>query len=98
MATGIGLIYLHNWAPGAGIQIIGSQLIHTAARYRNDIATFPDYPAESRAAAGTIRGVSGFELHFSSNEVYTPGHAIDVLIATNPAALKVNVAGRKPNG
>src|SRR2546430_2942412 len=66
--------------------------------YGNDIATFPDYPAEIRAPAGTIPGVSGFQLHFSSNEVYTPGDAIDVLIAMNPAALKVNVADLKANG
>src|SRR6266404_431532 len=66
--------------------------------YGNDIATFPDYPAEIRAPAGTIPGVSGFQLHFSSNEVHTPGDAIDVLIAMNPAALKVNVADLKANG
>src|SRR6266850_595711 len=83
---------------GDGMQITGSQFTNTAALYGNDIATFPDYPAEIRAPAGTIPGVSGFQLHFSSNEVYTPGDAIDVLIAMNPAALKVNVADLKPNG
>src|ERR1700722_2098029 len=77
---------------GDGMQITGSQFTNTAALYGNDIATFPDYPADIRAPAGTIPGVSGFQLHFSSNEVYTPGDAIDVLIAMNPAALKVNVA------
>src|SRR5438093_12300054 len=65
---------------GDGMQITGSQFTNTAALYGNDIATFPDYPAEIRAPAGTIPGVSGFQLHFSSNEVYTPGDAIDVLI------------------
>src|SRR5216110_48020 len=83
---------------GDGMQITGSQFTNTAALYGNDIATFPDYPAEIRAPAGTIPGVSGFQLHFSSNEVYTPGDAIDVLIAMNPAALKVNVADLKSNG
>src|SRR5260370_39533491 len=83
---------------GEGMQITGSQFTNTAALYGNDIATFPDYPAEMRAPAGTIPGVSGFQLHLSSNEVYTPGDAIDVLIAMNPAALKVNVADLKANG
>src|SRR5947209_12231047 len=83
---------------GDGMQITGSQFTTTAALYGNDIATFPDYPAEIRAPAGTIPGVSGFQLHFSSNEVYTPGDAIDVLIAMNPAALKVNIADLKANG
>src|SRR5438876_293298 len=83
---------------GDGMQITGSQFTNTAALYGNDIATFPDYPAEIRAPAGTIPGVSGFQLHFSSNEVYPPGDAIDVLIAMNPAALKVNIADLKANG
>ena len=83
---------------GDGMQITGSQFTNTVALYGNDIATFPDYPAEIRAPAGTIPGVSGFQLHFSSNEIYTPGDAIDALIAMNPAALKVNVADLKANG
>src|SRR5271154_6659907 len=83
---------------GDGMQITGSQFTNTVALYGNDIATFPDYPAEIRAPAGTIPGVSGFQLHFSSNEVYTPGDAVDVLIAMNPAALKVNVADLRANG
>ena len=83
---------------GDGMQITGSQFTNTVALYGNDIATFPDYPAEIRAPAGTIPGVSGFQLHFSSAEVYTPGDAVDVLVAMNPAALKVNVADLKPNG
>jgi 2-oxoglutarate/2-oxoacid ferredoxin oxidoreductase subunit alpha len=83
---------------GDGMQITGSQFTNTVALYGNDIATFPDYPAEIRAPAGTIPGVSGFQLHFSSNEVYTPGDAIDALIAMNPAALKVNVSDLKANG
>ncbi len=83
---------------GDGMQITGSQFTNTVALYGNDIATFPDYPAEIRAPAGTIPGVSGFQLHFSSSEVYTPGDAIDALIAMNPAALKVNLADLKANG
>src|SRR5512137_1373387 len=83
---------------GDGMQITGSQFTNTVALYGNDIATFPDYPAEIRAPAGTIPGVSGFQLHFGSKEVYTPGDAIDVLIAMNPAALKVNISDLKANG
>jgi len=83
---------------GDGMQITGNQFTNTVALYGNDIATFPDYPAEIRAPAGTIPGVSGFQLHFSSNEIYTPGDSIDVLIAMNPAALRVNVADLKANG
>src|ERR1700687_4181923 len=83
---------------GDGMQVTGNQFTNTVALYGNDIATFPDYPAEIREPAGTIPGVSGFQLHFSSKEVYTPGDAIDVLIAMNPAALKVNIADLKPNG
>jgi 2-oxoglutarate/2-oxoacid ferredoxin oxidoreductase subunit alpha len=75
---------------GDGMQVTGSQFTNTVALYGNDIATFPDYPAEIRAPAGTIPGVSGFQLHFSSSEVHTPGDTIDVLIAMNPADLKAN--------
>jgi 2-oxoglutarate ferredoxin oxidoreductase subunit alpha len=83
---------------GDGMQITGSQFTNTVALYGNDIATFPDFPAEIRAPAGTLPGVSGYQLHFSSTDVYTPGDAVDVLIAMNPAALKVNVADLKANG
>jgi 2-oxoglutarate ferredoxin oxidoreductase subunit alpha len=83
---------------GDGMQITGSQFTNTVALYGNDIATFPDYPAEIRAPAGTLPGVSGYQLHFSSSEVYTPGDAVDVLIAMNPAALKMNLADLKANG
>src|SRR5215475_11097271 len=76
----------------------GMQVTNTVALYGNDIATFPDFPAEIRAPAGTLPGVSGYQLHFSSNEVYTPGDAVDVLIAMNPAALKMNLADLKANG
>jgi 2-oxoglutarate ferredoxin oxidoreductase subunit alpha len=83
---------------GDGMQITGSQFTNTVALYGNDIATFPDYPAEIRAPAGTVPGVSGYQLNFSSGEVYTPGDSVDVLVAMNPAALKVNLADLKANG
>jgi 2-oxoglutarate ferredoxin oxidoreductase subunit alpha len=83
---------------GDGMQITGSQFTNTVALYGNDIATFPDFPAEIRAPAGTLPGVSGYQLHFSSSDVFTPGDAVDVLIAMNPAALKVNIADLKANG
>ena len=83
---------------GDGMQITGSQFTNTVALYGNDMATFPDYPAEIRAPAGTEPGVSGYQINFSSTEVHTPGDSIDVLIAMNPAALKVNVADLKTNG
>src|SRR5579864_2884759 len=83
---------------GDGIQITGSQFTNTVALYGNDLATLPDFPAEIRAPAGTLPGVSGFQVHFSSNDVYTPGDNVDALIAMNPAALKTNIADLKPNG
>jgi len=83
---------------GDGMQVTGGQFTNTVALYGNDIATFPDFPAEIRAPAGTLPGVSGYQLHFSSNEIFTPGDAVDVLIAMNPAALKTNVADLKANG
>src|ERR1700691_6267155 len=83
---------------GDGMQITGSQFTNTVALYGNDLATFPDHPAESRAPAGTLPGVSGFQLQFSSGDVYTPGDAVDALIAMNPAALKMNLADLKTNG
>ncbi|MGH9745053.1 MAG: 2-oxoacid:acceptor oxidoreductase subunit alpha [Candidatus Acidiferrales bacterium] len=83
---------------GDGMQITGSQFTNTAALYGNDLATFPDFPAEIRAPAGTLPGVSGFQVHFSSNDVYTPGDAVDVLVAMNPAALKMNLPDLRTNG
>jgi 2-oxoglutarate ferredoxin oxidoreductase subunit alpha len=83
---------------GDGMQISGSQFTNTAALYGNDLATFPDYPAEIRAPAGTLPGVSGFQVQFSSSDVYTPGDAVDVLVAMNPAALKMNIKDLKKNG
>jgi 2-oxoglutarate/2-oxoacid ferredoxin oxidoreductase subunit alpha len=83
---------------GDGMQISGSQFTNTVALYGNDLATFPDYPAEIRAPAGTLPGVSGFQVQFSSSDVYTPGDAVDVLVAMNPAALKMNIKDLKKNG
>jgi 2-oxoglutarate/2-oxoacid ferredoxin oxidoreductase subunit alpha len=83
---------------GDGMQITGSQFTNTVALYGNDLATFPDYPAEIRAPAGTLPGVSGFQVHFSSSDVYTPGDSVDALVAMNPAALKMNLADLRKNG
>jgi len=83
---------------GDGMQITGSQFTNTVALYGNDLATLPDFPAEIRAPAGTLPGVSGFQVHFSSNDVYTPGDSVDALIAMNPAALKMNLSDLKKNG
>src|SRR5438132_12518128 len=69
---------------GDGMQITGSQFTNTAALYGNDIATFPDYPSEIRAPAGTIPGVSGFTLHFSTNEVYSTSDFIAMMISIKP--------------
>src|SRR5881396_3910018 len=83
---------------GDGMQITGSQFTNTVALYGNDLATFPDYPAEIRAPAGTLPGVSGFQIQFSSSDVFTPGDSVDVLVAMNPAALATNLADLKPGG
>jgi 2-oxoglutarate ferredoxin oxidoreductase subunit alpha len=80
------------------MQITGNQFTNTVALYGNDLATFPDYPAEIRAPAGTLPGVSGFQVHFSSSDVYTPGDAVDALVAMNPAALKMNLPDLRKNG
>jgi 2-oxoglutarate/2-oxoacid ferredoxin oxidoreductase subunit alpha len=83
---------------GDGMQITGSQFTNTVALYGNDLSTLPDFPAEIRAPAGTLPGVSGFQVHFSSSDVYTPGDSVDALVAMNPAALKMNLSDLKPNG
>jgi 2-oxoglutarate ferredoxin oxidoreductase subunit alpha len=80
------------------MQLTGSQFSDTTAFVGNDLNTLPDYPAEIRAPAGTIYGVSGFQLHFSSEDIHTPGDQPDVLVAMNPAALKKNLAEIKKNG
>ena len=83
---------------GDGMQVTGSQFTDTTALAGNDLATFPDFPAEIRAPAGSLAGVSGFQIKFSSEVVFTPGDAPDVLVAMNPAALKVNLKDLKPGG
>lgn len=83
---------------GDGSQTIGTQMTETTALIGNDVATLPDYPAEIRAPAGSLAGVSGFQLHFSSQQIHTPGDRCDVLVAMNPAALKVHLNKLKPNG
>ena len=70
------------------MQLIGTQFTATSAIHGNDLATFPDYPAEIRAPVGTLAGVSGFQVNFSSYEIHTPGDRVDTLVAMNPAALK----------
>src|SRR5947199_7782163 len=76
---------------GDGMQLAGLQFTAESAIAGNDIATLPDFPAEIRAPTGTLAGVSGFQLNFSSNQVYTAGDEPNVLLAMNPAALKVNI-------
>lgn len=82
---------------GDGMQLTGSQFSDTTALFGNDLITLPDYPAEIRAPAGTLYGVSGFQLHFSSGDVFTPGDQPDMLVAMNPAALKINLKDLKTN-
>ncbi|HBF12489.1 MAG TPA: 2-oxoglutarate ferredoxin oxidoreductase subunit alpha [Deltaproteobacteria bacterium] len=83
---------------GDGMQITGNRFTETSAVLGNDLATFPDYPAEIRAPAGSLFGVSGFQIHFSSKEIRTAGDAPDVLVAMNPAALKTNLKDLKKKG
>jgi 2-oxoglutarate/2-oxoacid ferredoxin oxidoreductase subunit alpha len=82
---------------GDGMQLTGTQFTRTAAVYGNDISTLPDFPAEIRAPAGSLPGVSGFQISFSSTDIHTPGDEPDVLVAMNPAALKTNI-GDLPAG
>ncbi|RMG20676.1 MAG: 2-oxoacid:acceptor oxidoreductase subunit alpha [Deltaproteobacteria bacterium] len=83
---------------GDGMQLTGTQFTNTSAIVGNDLATLPDFPAEIRAPAGTLAGVSGFQINFSSHEVFTPGDELDVLVAMNPAALKQNIGALKRGG
>src|SRR5436189_5706319 len=76
---------------GDGMQLTGTQFTRTAAVFGNDISTLPDFPAEIRAPAGSLPGVSGFQISFSSTDIHTPGDQPDVLVAMNPAALKTNI-------
>lgn len=83
---------------GDGMQTVGEQFTDSSALYGNDIRTFPDFPAEIRAPAGTLPGVSGFQIQFGSEPVLTPGDAPDALVAMNPAALKTNLSDLIPTG
>jgi 2-oxoglutarate/2-oxoacid ferredoxin oxidoreductase subunit alpha len=83
---------------GDGMQVTGDQFTASAALAGNDLATFPDFPAEIRAPAGTTYGVSGFQIHFAADDVFTPGDAADVLVVMNPAALKTNLKGLERGG
>ncbi|MFQ5411864.1 MAG: 2-oxoacid:acceptor oxidoreductase subunit alpha [Phycisphaerae bacterium] len=83
---------------GDGMQLTGTQFTRASAIFGNDISTFPDYPAEIRAPAGSLAGVSGFQVHFGSHDVHTPGDRVDTLVAFNPAALKTNVDDVREGG
>ena len=83
---------------GDGMQLTGTQFTNTAALFGNDLSTFPDFPAEIRAPQGTVAGVSGYQLHFGSVNIFTPGDKCDVLVAMNAAALKVNLKNLKDSG
>jgi 2-oxoglutarate/2-oxoacid ferredoxin oxidoreductase subunit alpha len=83
---------------GDGMQLTGNQFTTNSALFGNDIATLPDFPAEIRAPQGTLAGVSSFQLQFSNKIIHTPGDKLDVLVAMNPAALRVNIDDLKPNG
>jgi len=83
---------------GDGMQLTGTQFSNTSALMGNDIATFPDFPAEIRAPQGTVAGVSGFQVNIGSVEINTPGDEPDVLVAMNPAALKANISDLRLGG
>jgi 2-oxoglutarate ferredoxin oxidoreductase subunit alpha len=83
---------------GDGMQLAGTQFTNASAILGNDISTLPDFPAEIRAPAGTLAGVSGFQVHFSSHAIHTPGDELDALVAMNPAALKTNLKDLRSGG
>jgi 2-oxoglutarate ferredoxin oxidoreductase subunit alpha len=83
---------------GDGMQLVGTQMTTTSAIFGNDVSTFPDFPAEIRAPAGTLAGVSGYQLNFGAHKLRTSGDRVNVLIAMNPAALKANIADLEPGG
>ncbi|MEM9111116.1 MAG: 2-oxoacid:acceptor oxidoreductase subunit alpha [Planctomycetota bacterium] len=83
---------------GDGMQLAGTQLTDTSAILGNDVATLPDYPAEIRAPAGTVAGVSGFQVNFASEQIFTPGDVVNALIAMNPAAFKAHHKDVEPGG
>jgi len=83
---------------GDGMQLAGTQFTDTSAIIGNDVATLPDFPAEIRAPAGTVAGVSGFQINFAAEDIFTPGDQVDALIAMNPAALKAHIDDVIPGG
>ena len=83
---------------GDGMQLLGTQLTNTSALAGNDVATFPDFPAEIRAPRGTRAGVSGFQVQFASEEIFTPGDVLDALVVMNPAALVTNIGDLRKGG
>ena len=83
---------------GDGMQLVGTEFASASANLGNDISTFPDFPAEIRAPVGTLAGVSGFQVQFSSTEIYTPGDRLNALVAMNPAALKTRLKDVEPGG
>ena len=83
---------------GDGMQLLGTQLTNTSALSGNDVATYPDFPAEIRAPRGTRAGVSGFQVQFSAEEIFTPGDGLDALVCMNPAALVTNLSDLKSTG
>src|SRR5207253_8310757 len=83
---------------GDGMQLTGGRFTSATALIGNDLATFPDFPAEIRAPAGSLPGVSGFQLHFADHDILTPGDQPNVLVAMNPAALKTNLKDLPPSG
>ena len=83
---------------GDGMQLTGAQFTSETAAIGNDLSTLPDFPAEIRAPAGSLPGVSGFQIHFADHDILTPGDQPDVLVAMNPAALKTNLADLRERG
>ena len=83
---------------GDGMQLTGDRFTSEAAAFGNDLSTLPNFPAEIRAPAGTLPGVSSFQLHFANHDILTPGDRPDVLVAMNPAALKANIADLPKGG
>src|SRR3954451_23248959 len=83
---------------GDGMQLVGTEFASASASLGNDISTLPDFPAEIRAPAGSLAGVSGFQVQFSSDDIFTPGDKLDALVAMNPAALKKSLKDLVPGG
>jgi 2-oxoglutarate ferredoxin oxidoreductase subunit alpha len=92
------VVILFSGDSGDGMQLTGDQFTNTSAVLGNDVSTFPDFPAEIRAPAGTIPGLSGFQVNFSADDLHTAGDSPQVLVAMNPAALKANLPDLEPGG